>query len=72
MLDVSDNGFGMPPEVLAHAREAFYTTRMPGKGTGLGLSLCDSIVAGHNAHMKIKSHQDVGTEIKINFPLDQD
>ncbi|WP_207062898.1 nitrogen regulation protein NR(II) [Motiliproteus sp. SC1-56] len=67
-LSVSDNGTGMPPEVLAQAREAFFTTKPVGKGTGLGLSLCDSLVSSLHGEMQIHSRVGEGTHIHIDLP----
>jgi signal transduction histidine kinase len=39
MIEVTDSGSGMTPEVLARIFDPFYTTKAPGKGTGLGLAL---------------------------------
>jgi signal transduction histidine kinase len=44
VVDIADNGPGMPPEVAARAFEAFFTTKDVGKGTGLGLDIARRIV----------------------------
>ena len=44
VVDVADNGPGMPPEVAARAFEAFFTTKDVGEGTGLGLDIARRIV----------------------------
>ena len=66
---VSDNGCGMTPATLSRAFEAFFTTKTAGKGTGLGLSLCYSIVKEHGGSVEIQSTPDVGTKVKVFFPL---
>ena len=40
LVEVEDDGRGIPPEVLPHLFEPFFTTAAPGEGTGLGLALC--------------------------------
>lgn len=44
ILCVSDNGPGVPAQVLEHLFEPFTTTKPPGKGTGLGLAVCHALI----------------------------
>lgn len=67
-LTVGDTGTGMPPDVLEHALEPFYTTKAPGQGTGLGLSVVHGIVASHGGTMKIESVPGEGTTVTIDLP----
>lgn len=66
---VEDNGTGMDDEVLAHAREAFYTTKPVGKGTGLGLSLCDSLITAQDGELQIDSEPGQGTRVRVRLPI---
>jgi len=52
-LHVDDNGPGFPPDVLAHALDAFFTTKPEGKGTGLGLSIAHSILREHGGRILV-------------------
>lgn len=52
-LHVEDNGPGFPPDVLAHALDAFFTTKPEGKGTGLGLSIAHSILREHGGRILV-------------------
>ncbi len=70
VVSVTDNGCGMDIEAVASARDAFYTTKLPGKGTGLGLSLCDSIVNAHHGLMEIESILGEGATVKLYLPID--
>jgi PAS domain S-box-containing protein len=67
-IDVSDNGHGMPPDVVAHACDPFFTTKARGSGTGLGLSQVARCVAQANGFLDIESTEGVGTTISLFFP----
>lgn len=66
-LSISDNGCGISPELMRKIQEPFFTTKS--SGNGLGLSICRSIVAQMRGRMEIESAPDVGTTVRINFPL---
>ena len=67
-VEVGDTGSGMPPEVLARAFEAFYTTKDVGKGTGLGLDIARRIVADrHGGTIGIESEPG-HTVIRVRIP----
>jgi two-component system NtrC family sensor kinase len=67
-IRVSDTGCGMPPEVLAHVLEPFYTTKR-GKGTGLGLSISHAYVRSHGGDMRVDSVLGRGTTVTFTLPL---
>jgi PAS domain S-box-containing protein len=50
---VTDTGLGLPPEVMAHLFEAFYSTKV--EGMGIGLNLCRSIVESHQGRMRAEN-----------------
>ncbi len=68
-LDVSDNGPGIPPEVLDNLFTPFFTTKA--RGTGLGLAICQKIVAEHRGMMKVESDPGRGTTFTVMLPLIQ-
>lgn len=68
LLAVQDTGTGMPPQVLEHATDPFFTTKPQGKGTGLGLSLAYSTVKAHHGDLQIQSTPGLGTTVEMRFP----
>jgi len=68
LLEVADTGPGIPPEVLQHLFNPFYTSKAPGKGTGLGLTICASIVAQLGGRIDLESAPGHGTTARVLLP----
>lgn len=68
VLAVTDNGSGIPADVLPHIFEPFYTTKAVDKGTGLGLAQVYGIVRQHAGHIVVESRVNRGTTITIYLP----
>ena len=71
IIQVTDNGRGIPPEALTHLTEAFYRvdksrSRAQG-GAGLGLSLCNEIVQLHGGTMQFESRVGNGTVVTVEL-----
>ncbi|HYD59810.1 MAG TPA: PAS domain S-box protein [Noviherbaspirillum sp.] len=68
-VTVKDTGSGMPPEVLEHAIEPFFTTKEVGKGTGMGLSQVYGFVQQAGGDMVIESTVGQGTSVALYLPV---
>jgi polar amino acid transport system substrate-binding protein len=69
LLEVRDDGRGIPPEHLAHVLDPFFTTRLESGGTGLGLSLAWGIVRGHGGDLELASEPGRGTTVTVRLPV---
>jgi two-component system cell cycle sensor histidine kinase/response regulator CckA len=67
-IEVEDNGTGIPPEMLKHVWEPFFTTKESGKGTGLGLSTVRGIAESHHGFVELETTIGRGTTVRINLP----
>ena len=72
LIEVSDTGCGMTPEVMEKIFEPFFTTKSVDKGTGLGLSTVHGVIASHRAALLLESQTREGTVFKVYFPLSDD
>lgn len=63
---ITDNGPGIPAEILGHIFDPFFTTKTG--GTGLGLPIVHSIVTAHRGRIGITSEGGTGTEVLIEIP----
>jgi len=68
LIEVEDSGTGIPPEMLKHVWEPFFTTKETGKGTGLGLSTVRGIVESHQGFVELGTAVGRGTTIRIFLP----
>lgn len=67
-VNVTDQGHGMPPEVLACAFDPFFTTKPLGEGTGLGLSTIYGFVRQAGGLVTLDSTPDQGTTVSLYLP----
>ena len=68
VVELIDNGVGIPPENLPKIFEPFFTTKEIGKGTGLGLAVCYGILTEHGGSLDVQSTVGVGTTFTITLP----
>ena len=67
-IDLTDNGSGMPPDVVATAFDPFFTTKPLGQGSGLGLSMVWGFARQSGGHAKIYSENQHGTKVTLYLP----
>lgn len=68
VVEVRDQGQGMPPHVAERATEPFFTTKGQGKGTGLGLAMTSGFVQQSRGRLEIDSKAGQGTTVRLLFP----
>lgn len=68
VLQVEDSGTGIPPEVLTHMWEPFFTTKPVSKGTGLGLPTVRGIVETHGGFITVHTAVGRGTTFRVYLP----
>ena len=69
-IQVSDNGDGIPSELIPHIFEPFYTTKI--KGTGLGLANVKQIVQAHSGYVQVENGNPCGTVFNVFLPCKGD
>jgi PAS domain S-box-containing protein len=72
VVEVTDDGVGIPPEVLPHVFEPFFTTRPTGGGSGLGLFVCHGIVSDLGGEIAVESEVGRGTTFRVSLPVSGD
>ncbi|MCF8565448.1 PAS domain S-box protein [Alicyclobacillus tolerans] len=65
-LGVTDNGPGIPQEIIDKLGEPFFTTKE--SGTGLGLMICHKIIAEHHGKLEVMSKVGEGTTVRVALP----
>jgi signal transduction histidine kinase len=69
VIEISDTGVGMSPEVAARAFEAFYTTKDVGQGTGLGLDIAHRIVVERHGGAIMIDSRTGQTIVRVRLPV---
>lgn len=69
VLQVSDEGCGIPAEIVGKITDPFFTTRREDGGTGLGLSVSTRIIEEHGGTLKIASEVGKGSVFTVELPI---
>lgn len=69
LLEVTDDGDGIPPDILPRIFDPFFTTKEEGKGVGLGLSVVYGILEAHGAEIEVDSAVGRGTTFRVTLPI---
>lgn len=69
VVNVVDNGVGIPEQDTKRIFEPFVTTKGPSEGTGLGLSIVARIVTRHGGRIRLKSEPGKGTNFQVVLPI---
>jgi two-component system NtrC family sensor kinase len=72
VLEVTDDGEGIPKETLERVFDPFFTTKDDGKGVGLGLAVVYGIVESHGGHIEVRTTEGKGTTFEVTLPLAPD
>ncbi len=69
IVEIADNGCGIPPELVSMIFDPFFTTQKTGEGIGLGLSITHGIVRDHDGDIEVESKVGEGTRFRVILPI---
>jgi two-component system nitrogen regulation sensor histidine kinase NtrY len=67
-IEITDNGAGIPPEILERIFVPFFSTKP--EGSGIGLSLSRQIIRNHDGRITVRSEVGKGTTFKVSLPVE--
>ncbi len=69
LLEVLDQGAGIPPQILHRVCEPFFSTRAEGESLGLGLSISYGMVQSLGGRLQVENRPEGGVRVSIRLPL---
>jgi PAS domain S-box-containing protein len=69
ILEVADDGCGIPVEILPRIFDPFFTTKPVGQGTGLGLAISHGIIVNHGGRIEVESTPGRGSRFRVFLPV---
>ncbi len=69
VVEVEDNGPGIPPEHISRLFDPFFTTKPVGEGTGLGLAFSHGIITGHGGRIDVAGRPGQGARFRVVLPM---
>ncbi|WP_456432810.1 hybrid sensor histidine kinase/response regulator [Thermosulfuriphilus sp.] len=72
IMEISDTGLGIPPEIQERIFEPFFTTKKEDKGTGLGLSMVYFLIKALKGDIEVRSLPQEGTTFRMTFPASEE
>ncbi len=72
LIQISDNGPGIPKDILNNIFDPFFTTKAVGEGVGLGLAISFGIMQEHQGTIEVHSNPDEGTTFSLLLPVNQE
>src|SRR5204862_1312546 len=69
VLEINDDGPGIPDDVAPKIFDPFFTTKEVGKGTGLGLTVAYAIIQEHGGRIRLESRVNGGTPFYVELPI---
>jgi two-component system, NtrC family, C4-dicarboxylate transport sensor histidine kinase DctB len=69
VVEIEDNGVGIPDSIVNHIIEPFFTTKRSSKGMGLGLKICENLLRKMGGYVEMRQRQPGGSIFRVRLPI---